>query len=202
MKQDDLFRKGTVRPKDMIKIKESLKEAPKDDTPFPVVTKKGLAVVGDVNKTEVKERNYSIEFHFDPMEIAEFGIDESEIERWVEGQAVVTMEFDHVTIKPRYRLEVDAAIVKILPYFWSLNEDKRTIEERSDEEITEMVNDMCIEIGDDMYNLVAAVCRVDRRIVENMDWNSVADTIIQIIRDFPEVFNSSESTFPSSDIDE
>lgn len=198
MKQDDLFKKG-VRFKDMKKIQSALEEAPKDDTPFPVITKNGLSVVGDVNKTEIKERNYSIEFHFDPVEIEAFGIDESEIERWVDGQAVVHMDFDHVTIKPRYRLEVDAAIVKILPYFWKLNEEKKSVDERTDEELRDLVNDMCIEIGDDMYNLVAAVCRIDRRIVENMDWASVSDTIAAIIRDFPEVFNSSESTFPSPD---
>lgn len=201
MKQDDLFKKG-VRFKDMKKIQSALEEAPKDDTPFPVVTKKGLAVVGDPNKTEVKERNYTIEFHFDKMELEAFGIDEDEIERWVDGQAVVHMEFDHVTIKPRYRLEVDAAIVKILPYFWRLDEENKKITERTDEELTDLVNDMCIEIGDDMYNLVAAVCRIDRRIVENMEWMSVTDTIVRIIKDFPEVFNSSESTFPDSDTDE
>lgn len=201
MKQDDLFRKG-VRPKDMVKIKEALKEAPKDDTPFPVVSQGKLTVVGDANKTEVKERNYTIEFHFDPIEVEALGIDEEEIEKWVEGQAVVHMDFDHVTIKPRYRPEVDAAIVKILPYFWRLNEETKKLEERTDDEMTELVNDMCIEIGDDMYNLVAAVCRVDRRIVENMEWASVSDTIIQIIKDFPEVFNGNEGTFPGSDSNE
>lgn len=198
MKQDDLFRKG-VRVKDMKRIQESLEEAHKDDTPFPVVSREGLAVVGDVNKTEVKYRDYTIEFHFDPMEIEEFGIDKEDIEGWVEGQAIVHMEFDHVTIKPRYRLEVDAAIVKILPYFYKLNEETKKISERSDEELVDLVNDMCIEIGDDMYNFVGAVCRVDRRIIENMEWKSVMDTIVAIIKDFPEVFNESESTFPGSD---
>lgn len=201
MRQDDLFRTGATL-KDMKRIQGALKEAPKDDTPFPVVTKKGLAVVGDVNKTEQKYRTYNIEFHFSPPEIEELGIDESEIEKWTQGQAVIHMEFDHVTIKPRYRLEVDAAIVKILPYFWNLNQETKEITERTDEELRDIVKDMCIEIGDDMYDLVAAVCRVDRRIVENMEWQSVTDTIIQIIKDFPEVFNESESTFPGADINE
>lgn len=204
MKQEDLFRKG-VRVKDMKRIQESLEETKKDDTPFPVVANDGeksqLYVVGDVNKTEDKYRDYTIEFHFDPMEIEEFGIDEDEIDRWVEGQAVVHMEFDHVTIKPRYRLEVDAAIVKILPYFYSVNEETKKIGERSDDEFIELVNDMCIEIGDDMYNLVGAVCRVDRRIIENMEWQSVVDTIVKIIKDFPEVFKESESTFPNTGAD-
>jgi hypothetical protein len=200
MKQDDLFRRG-VRVKDMKKIQESMEEAHKDDTPFATATKEGLVVMGDVNKTEPKYRSYEVEFHFDPLEVEKFHIDEEDIERYVDGQAVVHMTFDDVTIKPRHRLEVDAAIVKILPYFYKISEEKNEVSERTDEELRDLVNDMCIEIGDDMYNLVAAVLRVDRRIVENMEWQSVMDTITKIIEDFPEVFNESESTFPSSGTD-
>lgn len=198
MKQSDLFAKG-VRVKDMKRIQESLNEAHKDDTPFPVVTDDGLTVVGDVNKTEVKTRNYVVEFRFSPSEVEAYDIDEEEIERYVEGQAVVHMEFNDVTIKPRHRLEVDAAIVKILPYFYRLNEDNKKVGQRTDEEFVELVNNMCIDIGDDMYNLVAAVLGIDRRIVDNMVWQSVVETITAIINDFPEVFNESESTFPGSD---
>lgn len=198
MKQSDLFTKG-VRVKDMKKIQESLGEAHKDNTPFPIVTDDGLTVVGDVNKTEVKTRNYVVEFRFSPSEVETYGIAKEDIEGYVEGQAIVHMEFDDVTIKPRHRLEVDAAIVKILPYFYHIKEDSKKIGERTDEEFVELVNNMCIEIGDDMYNLVAAVLGIDRRIVDNMVWQSVVETIIAIIKDFPEVFNESESTFPSSD---
>lgn len=198
MKQSDLFNKG-VRVKDMKKIQESLGEAHKDNTPFPIVTDEGLTVVGDVNKTEVKTRNYVVEFRFSPSEVETYGIEKEDIEGYVEGQAIVHMEFDDVTIKPRHRLEVDAAIVKILPYFYHIEEDSKKIGERTDEEFVELVNNMCIEIGDDMYNLVAAVLGIDRRIVDNMVWQSVVETIIAIIKDFPEVFNESESTFPSPD---
>lgn len=198
MKQSDLFTKG-VRVKDMKKIQESLGEAHKDNTPFPIVTDDGLTVVGDVNKTEVKTRNYVVEFRFSPSEVEAYGIAKEDIEGYVEGQAIVHMEFDDVTIKPRHRLEVDAAIVKILPYFYHIEEDSKKVGERTDEEFVELVNNMCIEIGDDMYNLVAAVLGIDRRIVDNMVWQSVVETIIAIIKDFPEVFNESESTFPSPD---
>lgn len=198
MKQSDLFTKG-VRVKDMKKIQESLGEAHKDNTPFPIVTDDGLTVVGDVNKTEVKTRNYVVEFRFSPSEVETYGIAKEDIEGYVEGQAIVHMEFDDVTIKPRHRLEVDAAIVKILPYFYHIEEDSKKVGERTDEEFVELVNNMCIEIGDDMYNLVAAVLGIDRRIVDNMVWQSVVETIIAIIKDFPEVFNESESTFPSPD---
>ena len=198
MKQGDLFNRG-MSLKDMKQIQASLEEAHKDDTPFPVVTDSGLTVVGDVNKTEIKSRNYTIEFHFAPSEVEKYGIKKEDIEGYVDGQAVVHMDFEDVTIKPRYRMEIDAALIKILPYFYNLNEETKRIGERSDEEMIDMVNNMCIDIGDDMYNFVAAVLKIDRRIVDNMEWQSVVDTITKIITDFPEVANSSDATFPNTD---
>lgn len=197
MKQADLFRHG-VTPSQMIRIQDDIEEAHKDDTPFVVASKDNLSVVGDVNKTEPKSVDFSIDFWFDPDEISRFGIDESEIKKWHEGKALVTMEYENVSIKPRYRLEIDAALVKIFPYFYSINEETKRIGKRSDEELIELVNDMSIEIGDDMYNLVAAVLGIDRRIVNDMDWQSVEAAIEKILTEFPEVVNSSESSFQDS----
>lgn len=191
MKQADLFKKG-VTVDDLKKLQSSVKEAQKDDTPFAVVSKEGLNVVGDVNKTEVKKKNYTVRFKFDPDEVERYGIKEDEITRYVNGKAEVPMEFTDVTIKPRYELEIDAAIMKIFPYIYSVNEETKRIGERTEEEMRQMVNDMCIEIGDDLYNFVAAVLNVDRRIVLNMEWDDVMEVTAQIINDFPEVVNSSE----------
>lgn len=197
IRQDDLFRKG-VTVNDMQKIQESMNEAYKDDTPFAVVTKDSVNVVGDVNKTEVKHKDYVVEFHFTPDELEKYHIAKEDIKGWTQGQAMVDIEFSDVTLKPRYDIEVNAAMVHILPYFFALREDGKTIEQRSETEIVNMVNDMSIQIGDDMYNLVAAFLQIDRSIVNNMEWVSVANTINAIIRDFPEVFKEAESTFPAS----
>lgn len=174
------------------KLQDAAEEAKKDDTPFAIVSKDGMSVVGDVNKTEVKSKDYTVRFKFTPEEVERYGIQEEDIKRYVGKYAEVPMEFTDVSIKPRYELEIDAAIVKILPYIYSVNEETKRIGNRTEEEMRLMVQDMCIEIGDDLYNFVAAVLGVDRRIVENMEFNDVMETATQLFLDFPEELNSSE----------
>lgn len=191
MKQADFFNHGSTL-EELKKLQQATEEAKKDDTPFAVVSKEGMSVVGDVNKTEVKKKSYTVRFKFTPEEVEKYGIREEDITRYVGKYAEVPMEFTDVSIKPRYELEIDAAIMKIYPYIYTVNEETKRIGERSEEEMRLMVQDMSIEIGDDLYNFVAAVLGVDRRIVENMEWNDVMDTATQIFIDFPEEINSSE----------
>lgn len=194
MKQADLFKRG-VSVEDMTKMQQSIEKAHEDDTPFPVVSRDGISVVGDVNKTEVKSHNYSIRFRFTQEEAAELGIDPSEIIKTVGNYVIIKIDYENVSIKPRYDLEISAAIVRILPYFYNVNEETKKVGKRSEEELMQMVNEMSIEIGDDLYNSVAAVLGIDRRIVDHMLWNDVVDVWIRLPEDFPEVFNEAEGFF-------
>lgn len=191
MKQADLFKRG-VSIEEMTKMQENIDKAHEDDTPFPVVTKDGVTVVGDVNKTEVKSHNYSIRFRFTKEEAEEYQIDPKEIIKTIGNYVVVRIDFDNVSIKPRYDLEIDAAIMKILPYFYSVNEETKKIGKRTDEQMAEMVNDMSQEIGDDLYNVVAVILGVDRSLVDHMLWNDVVAIWQRLPEDFPEVFNEAE----------
>ena len=76
MKQAD-FLKRHVSTADMLEIQKSMNEATKDDTPFPVVTKDGINVVGNPNKTEIKSHDYNVRFRF-PKSMAD-GIDPKDI---------------------------------------------------------------------------------------------------------------------------
>lgn len=189
MKQDELFKRG-VSLDEMLAIKQGMDDAHNDDTPFPVVTKDGMTVVGNANKTEVKSRDYTIMFRF-PKEMAqEMNIDKSNIVKETNASVYVNVEYNNVHIKPRYDLEIDAALTKIFPYFYNVKE--KQVKERSEEELIAMVKDMCQQIGDDIYDVVAAVLGVDRSIVEYMDWNSVISVMTRLPYDFPEVFNEAE----------
>lgn len=191
MKQADLFKRG-VSIEDMTKMQENLEKTKEDDTPFTVVSKDGVAVVGDVNNTEIKSHDYSIRFRFTKEEAEELEIPESEIIKTIGDYVIIRMDFDNVSIKPRYDLEINAAIVKILPYFYSINEETKKIGKRTDEQMAELVNDMSQEIGDDLYNVVAVILEVDRRIVDHMMWNDVVSVWQKLPEDFPEVFNEAE----------
>ena len=191
MKQADLFKRG-VTLEDMTKMQENLEKAHEDDTPFPVVSKDGIAVVGDVNKTEIKKHSYSIRFRFTQEEAAELGIDPKEIIKTVGNYVIVRIDYENVSIKPRYDLEIIAAMAKIMPYFYSVNEETKKVGKRTDEELMAMVNDMSVEIGDDLYNSVAAVLGIDKRIIDHMLWNDVVSVWTKLPEDFPEIFNETE----------
>ena len=191
MKQADLFKRG-VSIEEMSKMQQSLDKAHEDDTPFPVVSRDGISVVGDVNKTEVKEHSYSIRFRFTKEEAEELGIDSKDIIKTIGNYVIIRLDFEDVSIKPRYDLEINAAIVKILPYFYSVNEETKKIGKRTEEEMIEMVNDMSVEIGDELYHVIAVILGVDRRIESHMMWNDVVSVWQQLPLDFPEVVNEAE----------
>lgn len=189
MKQGDLFKKG-ITIDDMVDIQEGLEKAHEDDTPFPVVTKEGLSVIGNPNKTEVKKHDYTVMFRF-PTELAnEMNIDEDAVVKRTADNVWVNVEYKGVHVQPRYDLEIQAALVKIFPYFYNIKE-KHT-EKKSNEELIEVVKEMCREIGDDLYDVVAVVIGVDRELENYMDWASVETNFRHIINDFPEIFNEAE----------
>lgn len=188
MKQSDFLKRG-IGIDDMLKTQGAIEKAREDDTPFPVVTDEGLHVVGDVNKTEAKSHDYSVRFRF-PKEMAE-NLDSKDIIREIGDYVEVRMEFNDVHIKPRYDIDISAAIVSILPYFYSINEETKKVGKRSKDEMVMLVKDMCKEIGDDLYHLVAVVLGVDKSIEEYMEWNDVVEVVTRLPQDFPEVFNES-----------
>lgn len=189
MKQGDLFKKG-VTIEDMVRMQQGMEKAHEDNTPFPLVTKDGLTVVGDPNKTEIKKHDYTVMFRFPTILANEMNIDEDAVVKRTPENVWVNVEYQDVHIKPRYDLEIQAALVKIFPYFYNIRD--KSAEKKTDEELMEMVKDMCREIGDDLYDVVTAVFDIDRDLEPYMDWNSVQTNVTHIIEDFPEIFNEAE----------
>lgn len=192
MKQTD-FLKTKISLNDMVDMQESINEAQKDDTPFPVVTRDGINVIGDVNKTEVKSHDYNVRFRF-PKSMAS-NIDPKEIINTIGDYVIVNMEFNNVHIKPRHDIDINAAIVRILPYFKNMSEEDISIKDKTPEELVEFVKRMNDEIGSDIYDVVAAILDVDPSIKDYMLLTDVLDVINKVPRDFPEVFNEADSFF-------
>ena len=192
MKQED-FLKRKITTSDMLEIQHEIAETPKDDTPFVVATKDGINVVGDANKTEIKSHDYMVRFRF-PKDMAD-GIDPKDIVQTIGDYVVVNMEFSDVHIKPRNDVDINAAIIKILPYFKTMSEKDFTIKDKTPEEITAFVKEINDDIGADMYDVVAAVLDVDKSIKDYMLLTDVLEVVKRIPSDFPEIFNEAESFF-------
>lgn len=191
MKQEDLL-KSKVSVDNLIDLQESMEKAEHDDTPFPVVTDDGVNVVGDANKTQVKTRNYSIRFRF-PKE-REQDFDEKDIIQRVGDYIIVSVDFDDVHIVPRRDTEIVTAIVRILPYIKEMNEDG-SIRPKTNSEMLEMVRRLNKDIGDDIYNVVAAVLNVDDSLKDYMLFTDVMDMLTKLPEDFPEAFNEADGFF-------
>ena len=193
MKQEDLL-KSRVDLEDMLDIQNGLKEAEKDDTPFAVVTSDGVNVAGDVNKTEIKSKDYHIRFRF-PKAMAG-SIDKKDIIQEVGDYVLVNVEFNDVHITPRRDMEIIASIVKILPYFKKYEESKA--EYRSVDEMATLIKEVSIDIGDDLYDVVAAILNVDQSIKDYMVFTDVLNMVGKIKDDFPEAFNEGDTVFDYS----
>lgn len=192
MNQAD-FLKRKITAKDMVEIQQSMNDAQKDDTPFAVVTNEGLNVVGDANKIAPKSHDYNIRFRF-PKSMAE-GIDPNDIIATIGDYVVVNMEFNDVHIKPINDVDINAAIVNIIPYFKTMSEDYKHIQDKSEEELIELVKTINDDIGEDIYNVVAAILDVDKSIKDYMILTDVLEVLKRMPADFPEVFNEADSFF-------
>ena len=191
MKQDDLFNKGNPTLDDMLAIQKSMEKAHEDDTPFPIVTKQGdVGVIGNPNKTEIKRHDYTILFRFPNAVADELNIAEEAIAKRLPSSVYVNIEYTDVQILPRYDLEIQAALVRIFPYF--LNIKDKWAEAKTPEELFEETKHLCKEIGDDLYDAVAVIVGVDRDLEYYMDFDCVVSTFTKLINDFPEIVNEAE----------
>lgn len=192
MKQAD-FLKRRVTAEDMLEIQQSINETPKDDTPFMVVSKQGEFVTGDPNKIDIKSHDYAVRFRF-PKSMAE-GIDPKDIIQTIGDYVIVRFEFSDVHIKPKNDVDIIAAIVRILPYFKTMNKDDFTVKDKTPEELIALVKTVNDDIGVDLYDVVAAVLDVDKSIKDYMILTDVLAIIKMLPEDFPEAFNEADSFF-------
>lgn len=176
----------------MVEIKEALKEAEQDDTPFPVVTDDGVKVVGDANKIDKKIRNYSVRFRF-PDDMFN-NLNEKDIVKRVGRFVFVKLDFDNVTVAPNRDTKLMMAIVDVLPLFKKLD-DSGNVSDMSVEDFAELFREVPQYAIDGMYTIVSAFLQVDDSIKDYMLMQDVIGTIKQLIKDFPETFNEADAFF-------
>lgn len=175
-----------ITQEEMLKIKEAAKEAEESERPFPILKDGELAVVGDVNDIEVKKHDYTLKFRFPKA----MGIQGKPVGDYV----VQEVEYNDVYITPQNDFAVLRELMALIPFFNNLNDDG-SITERSDEELAEIVSQLNDGIVESMYNIVAAVLRVDKELVPYIMPISCFDTVGAIIRDNPEAWNEADCFF-------
>lgn len=192
MKMDD-YLKTKVDLSDMLEVQQKFDEAGHTDTPIAVLQDNKLKVVGDANKTEVTSRDYTVRFRF-PKSMAD-NIPESEIIAEIEGYVIVRFEFIDVHIVPRRDYEILESIMQIIPFFKKLDDDGVNLSNLSTAETLKIVHEANEEIGDAMYNVVAAFLDIDPEIKRYMLLTDVMARVKDFETDFPEVFKNADVFF-------
>lgn len=176
---------------DLKAIQEKIKKAEADSTPFVVVDGNGdMSVVGDVNKTQTKQYDYTVKFRI-PAQYKDLLPGATDI---VNGKyCIAEVEYKNVMISARKDLEIVSAVVELYPFLREVLPSGET-EDRSREELKRIISENITKksVVDAMYHLVSAVLGIDETLSDMMMYSSVFDNVMKIIGDFPEIFNESD----------
>lgn len=175
---------------DIIEMKRAMDEAEKDDTPFVVQTDDSLTVVGDVNKTEVKQMDYKINFRV-PVN---FGKDFDGVLSIDGRYKLFSVDYKNICITPRKEGKLKGKLLSLIPYFRDVDENGE-LRKLTDEEIALRFYGSDGEILDKTYDFVASVLGVNDELIDLMDDVSVIATFDKILGDFPELYNGADVFF-------
>lgn len=159
------------------KILELKKGLDEQDTtePFLFLDNGNAKVVGDANNTKLKKHDYVLTFES------------------TDGNQV-TKEYKGVFIPPRKRLKVQRLMVKMLPYFRSIDEEGN-VHKLSDEEALTAIVSMDDEIYDIMYDLAEEVLEVPHGLKDYITPASAIAFGIKLILDNPATAREADQSF-------
>lgn len=163
-------------------IRDGMTNAELSTTPFPVLDNGELAVVGDANKTEINKHDYTITFKVPSEEGGKM------------VYKTVKKEFKGVYITPRQEPKVIRLVTQLKPFIVKIKEDGG-LENRTDEEILDIVTSFPDEIYELMYQLVTAVLNVNPALTDFMVAGDVMVAVGQIITNYPEMLNEADTFF-------
>ena len=168
-----------LKEEDLIKMKDAVDKAADSTIPFPIVKDGNIAVVGDANKTELNKHDFKIAFR---------------IPDGNGGHMTKEVEYKDVYLTPRRSVTASRLITSMMPLFRKVKKDK-TISEYELDEIREMVDEMDDNVIDLMYKLVSTVVGVSEELTDYMIPKSVLDSVMQILKDYPDLVNTGDAFF-------
>lgn len=174
--------------KDLLRITEAMKEAEKDETPFQVTDGENMNVVGDPNKTERKSIDVSILFRFPTQFLGDMKDSATMVADGKYG--LVEIEYKNLCITGEMDLALISQLMVLEPFFVEVLKDGNT-EYRDEEALQAIIRDNLSnrKILSAMYEFVGIVCGMKEELIPFMYYESVLESFIKIITEFPEVLN-------------
>lgn len=159
---------------DVLELKKGLDEQDTSE-PFLYLDNGDMKVVGDANNTKVRTHDYSLTFES------------------TDGKQV-TKEYKKIFIPPRKRLKVQRLLVKMLPYFRSIDAEGN-VSKLTDEEALSAVVSMDDEVYDIMYDLAEEVLEVPHELKDFITPASVIAFGIKLVLDNPATAREADQSF-------
>lgn len=179
-------------------LKQAIKDAENDDTPYIGIKDDELHVLGNPNKTEIEPADYVVSFAFPNTEEwrarAEAKGDKiGKISK--DGRYFLAeRQFRNVYLSPRRMGAAVTTLAQIESFIYKIMENGE-IKELSYEEIQAILLAMNGEFSDITYDLVATVLRIP---YEEMEWMLPLNTIenaVKIIKNNPSAVNEADLFF-------
>lgn len=181
-------------------LKQAIKEAENDDTPYIGIKDDELHVLGNPNKTEVQPADYMVRFAFpntaEWRARAEANGDEIGKETADGRYFLCNRKYKNVYLTPRRIGAVVATLAQVESFLFKITEDGE-IKEMNYEEMQSLLTVMNGELSDATYELVATVLRIP---YEEMEWMLPLNTIenaVKIAVNNPSAVNEADLFFAS-----
>lgn len=181
-------------------LKQAIKEAEKDDTPYIGIKDEELHVLGNPNKTEIKPADYVVHFAFPNTEEwrAKAQNNGDEIGKTTEDGRYFLCKrtYKNVYLTPRRMGAVVSTLAQIESFLYRITENGE-IKELNYEETQALLTVMNGELSDATYELVATVLRIP---YEEMEWMLPLNTIenaVKIAYNNPSAVNEADLFFES-----
>lgn len=179
-------------------LKQAIKDAREDDTPYIGIKDDELHVLGDPNRTEVKSADYVVRFAFPNTEEWKARAEQNgdEIGQTTEDGRyfLCTRKYRNVYLTPRRMGAVVTTLSQIEAFLYKITENGE-IKDLSYEEMQSLLTVMNGELSDATYELVATVLRIPW---EEMEWMLPLNTVenaVKIAKNNPSAVNEADLFF-------
>lgn len=182
-------------------LKQAIKEAEQDDTPYIGIKDDEIHVLGNPNKTEIEAADYVVHFAFPNTEEwrrrAEANGDEIGQTTEDNRYFLCKRRYKNVYISPRRMGGLVSALAQIESFIYKIT-DNGEVKELSYDEMMSMATVMNGELSDATYDVVATVLRIP---YEEMEWMlpiNAIENAVKIAKNNPSAVNEADLFFGSS----
>lgn len=177
-----------------MEMKRRFDEAENDDTPYAVVDEAdNLKVIGDVNKTELKKYDYTVQFGYRNTPENKEALQGEKIIGETPNYIGVERKYHDAWIPPRKFTEVQATMIQLYKFFNIVTPDGGLRDLTADEALAAL-HTMNGDMIDAMCAVVGTVLNIPKKDWECMLLLSAIMACMQMAEDFPEVVNGADFT--------